>query len=82
MTATWTKALGFLSLPEATRSLQATEKKEGREEKMREQETRRDQGGEGEDENQDEGGDNTHTHDPSVSHITQHWVTNGECDNR
>ncbi len=32
MTATWTKALGFLSLPGATRSLQATERKGGREE--------------------------------------------------
>lgn len=30
MTATWTKALGFLSLPEAARSLQALQRKRGR----------------------------------------------------
>ncbi|MEQ2185772.1 hypothetical protein GOODEAATRI_021662 [Goodea atripinnis] len=30
MTATWTKALGFLSLPEAARSLQASQRKSGR----------------------------------------------------
>lgn len=49
MTATWTKALGFLSLPEATRSLQATESKrrreggrdDGREQEMRAREEKK-----------------------------------------
>lgn len=57
MTVTWTQALGFLSLPEATRSLQAKEKEEGREQKMREQDTKGDPAAR-EDTNQDEAVDN------------------------
>lgn len=70
MTATWTKALGFLSLPEATRSLQATERKRGREgereEETMERESREEKGRM---KIRDEKGDIIH-HDGHKSHNT------------
>lgn len=60
MTATLTKGLGILSLSEATRSLQAKGENKGRKERMRGQQTREDQRGEGEEEDM-------HLHVPQVT---------------